>query len=122
MEPLDLNQFRRKASDGPMPSKPKRLPRHRPGGRFIKGPIPLSWLGRAASLPGKTLHVALAVWYVASLAKQREAKLSRQASDAFGVGREGVAHGLKQLEAAGLVEVARKNGCCPRVTILHEDS
>jgi len=30
-----------------------RAPRHQSGQAFLKGPIPMSWLGQAAALPGK---------------------------------------------------------------------
>ena len=29
---------------------------------FIAGPLPLEWINHAASLPGKALHVGLALW------------------------------------------------------------
>jgi hypothetical protein len=35
--------------------------------RFIKGPLPLPWLRRAAALPGKAFHVAVGLWYVKGL-------------------------------------------------------
>ena len=30
---------------------------------FLRGPIPLGWVTAAASLPGKTINVALALWW-----------------------------------------------------------
>lgn len=30
---------------------------------FLRGPIPLEWLGRTACLPGKTFNVAIALWW-----------------------------------------------------------
>ena len=42
-----------------------RLPRPKAGERFLKGPIPMDWLSAAARLPGKSLHVAIAIWLCA---------------------------------------------------------
>ena len=41
-------------------------PRHKPGEKFFKGPIPLNWLTQATTLPGKTIAVAIAVFGVRS--------------------------------------------------------
>lgn len=38
-------------------------PENRPS-RFVRGPIPAEWLERAARLPGKALHAALAIRYL----------------------------------------------------------
>ena len=52
----------------------------RPAG-FIKGPLPLDWMQRAARLPGKTLQVALALWYLAGLQKSLTVKLASGSPD-----------------------------------------
>ena len=114
---MDLNQFRAKGDGQLQVSEPKRPPRHKAGEWFVKGPIPGEWIGRAATLPGKTLHVALALWYVAGLGKRRRVKLTGKVLERFGVGRDAGYGGLKRLEAAGLVEVERHSGRCPWVTI-----
>ena len=31
---------------------------------FLRGPIPLDWLSAAAQLPGKTLNVGVALWWL----------------------------------------------------------
>lgn len=36
-------------------------------GKFIKGPIPLTWWTNAAALPGKALALASAIWFKAGL-------------------------------------------------------
>ena len=48
------------------PSPPKK------SGGFIKGPIPLPWLQATMQLPGKTLHLALAIWYLAGLNRKTD--------------------------------------------------
>ena len=36
---------------------------------FLKGPIPMAWLNAAAKLPGKTLNVGIAIWWLAGMSK-----------------------------------------------------
>lgn len=88
------------------------------GGRFIKGPIPLDWIGRAACLPGKTLHVALALQYLAGLQKTHTVKLGAKALAVLGVARDAKYEALDRLQEAGLIAVERARGRAPVVTIL----
>ena len=99
-------------------SKTQRPPRHRVGEEFLKGPIPLPWLQRAATLPGKALATSLALWFMAGLTKNRTVKLSRAVAERFNVGRKATARCLRLLENADLVSVKRHPGRCPVVTIL----
>ena len=116
---VDLDQFRRRSDDQPRPKRSNRVPRHKRGERFLKGPIPAEWLSRAAKLPGKALHVGLAVWFAAGLAKCRRVKLTRGALALFGVGRRQTAYrGLKRLEESGLVAVDRGKGQNASVELL----
>ena len=99
-------------------------PRHRQGDEFLKGPIPLNWLGAAASLPGKTLAVGIAIWFKAGASKNRTVRLTGKLLSKFGVRRKAGYRGLKRLESAELVSVNRHAGRSPIVTILeakHED-
>ncbi len=96
----------------------KRLPRHKAGQKFLKGPIPLDWLSTAANLPGKSLHVAIAIWFTASLKKSPTVSLSNLASLPFGLDRNAKYRALQWLEAAGLIAVDRKLGRSPMVTLL----
>jgi hypothetical protein len=88
------------------------------GGRFIKGPIPLDWIGRAACLPGKTLHVALALQYLSGLQKTHTVKLGAKALAVMGVARDAKYEALDRLEEVGLITVERTRGRIPVVTIL----
>ena len=85
---------------------------------FLEGPIPLIWFIKAAKLPGKALHVALALWYLAGLENSGEVYLSNRLINIFGVERHAGYRALKALEGAGLVSVQRHQGLSPRVTIL----
>ena len=96
----------------------KRPPRHKTGERFLKGPIPWSWLTAAARLPGKALHVAIMLWFKAGIAKRRTVSVSHSVLKQLGVGRNAARRGLAALESAELVTVDRKPGRSPTVTLL----
>ncbi len=102
------NSRRRK----PVPTRPARK------GKFLRGPVPLAWLRRAAELPGKGLAVGLALWFLRGVRKRWTVRLTRRTLLRFGVGRKPGYLGLKYLEAAGLVRVRRHVGKSPVVTIL----
>jgi hypothetical protein len=114
---LELDQFRATEQQVGRQPAPKHPPRHKRREWFLKGPIPGNWLGRASALPGKSLHVALAVWHEAGLKKCREVKLTRTVLAKFDVLPDSGRRGLKWLEGAGLVVVRRHSGRCPVVTI-----
>ena len=97
------------------PKPHKRMPRV--GWQFLKGPIDLQWLQLAASLPGKSLHVGLVLWYLAGLKKQKTFKLSRTTLESFSINRHAAYRALKALEHAGLVSVERHPGRLPIVTL-----
>ena len=105
---------------GPIPSRSRRpsSPPSRRDRRFLKGPIPLAWLASAGRLPGKALHVAIALWFVVGVAKTREVKLSSALLAELGVDRHAGYRGLAALERAHLVQVVRHRGRQPLVTVL----
>lgn len=88
------------------------------GKKFIKGPISLKWISTAARLPGKALHVALVLKFLEGVTRKQKMPLSNGILRIFGVDRFAKARGLKELEQADLISVARKQGCSPMVTIL----
>lgn len=94
-----------------------RPPRHKAGERFLRGPIPWRWLEAAGRLPGKALHVAIAVWHLVGIKKSRTVKWEPSAVAHWRLNRLAVYRGLQALERAGLVAVDRRNGRCPVVTI-----
>ena len=85
---------------------------------FLRGPIPLEWLAVAAKLPGKTINVALALWWRHGMAKGKPFKLTQMALKAMNVERDAESAGLARLEQAGLIRVERKPGQRPIVSIL----
>jgi hypothetical protein len=96
---------------------PKRPPRHRQGERFLKGPIPWSWLSRAGRLPGKALHVALLLWQEAGRRRGRTVRFRLSAAAELGIHRDTAKRGLRALAAAGLVVVRYLPGRALEVTI-----
>jgi hypothetical protein len=99
-------------------AKPKGLPKPQPNERFLKGPIPWSWLAKAASQPGRALAVALHLWLWAGMTKSREITVSVSALAELGVGRNAAYRALSSLERANLITVVRHVGRKPRVTLL----
>jgi len=96
----------------------KRVPK--PNGRelFLRGPIPLAWLSRAAGLRGKALATGLALWFLAGVRKTRTVPLTHAALERFGVHRKSSYGHLKSLQSAGLVTVQRRARRSSLVTIL----
>ena len=94
------------------------VPRHRKGERFLRGPIPWSWLTEAARLPGRTLHVAVSLWFWAGIKRSAAVVLPISQLRLLGVSRFAVYRGLGALEKAGLIKVRRHPGKKPLVTLL----
>jgi hypothetical protein len=110
------NVARTTTRTGSMPPRPK----HK--GMFIRGPIPLDWLSRAAMLPGRSLHVAMALWFMAGLKKTRIVPISNVTGLQFGLDRNAKYRALEWLEQADLISVERRTGRAPIVTILEPPS
>lgn len=85
---------------------------------FIKGPLPLDWMQAAARMPGRTLQVAMVLWYLAGLKKSDTVRLSSEQLDAVGVSRDAKYDALQRLSAAGLVAVEQRPGRAPVVTLV----
>ena len=88
---------------------------------FLKGPIPWTWLCTAARLPGRTLHVALWIRLWRGIRKKNGIAISISKLEVMGVSRYAAYRGLKQLEHAGLIQVDRRRGRMPRVTVIEQD-
>jgi len=128
MDPLDRIDVERlrltppAGANGVPPKRPRR-PRHAPGELFLRGPIPLAWLARAANLRGKGLAVALALWFQAGMRRNdSRVTLTAKVCDRFCVGRKASYRGLAALERVGLVAVERHVGRAPVVTLLPVDA
>ena len=89
---------------------------------FICGPIPLGWITKAACVEGKTLHVAIALWFLAGLKRSHKVALPQSTLKRFGVSRQASYRALLRLEDAGLVSVDRHPGRNAIVTIQSTDT
>jgi hypothetical protein len=118
MAPIDPNRLRIRSAL-PFPTRSVRQPLRvlSKGQKFLRGPIPLDWLCKAARLPGKTLHVGLALWLEAGFRNSLVVTLSNVSGRQFGLDRNSKYRALKWLEQAGLVAVERKLGRAPMITI-----
>src|SRR4051812_35971098 len=103
---MDVNRLRvASPTDVPARQPPRRPPPQ--GARFVKGPIPWTWLEQAMRLPGKALHVANMLWYYWGMKRADHVALSMSAFQKLGISRWAAARGLGALEKAGLIKVAR---------------
>ena len=122
MPPIDADHLRLNRNlVERLPPSLRRVPRASKGQRFLRGPIPLDWLSAAAVLPGKSLHVGIALWLEAGLRNSAIVPLSNLTGRYFGLDRNAKYRGLHWLENAGLITVERKLGRAPIVTILHPE-
>ena len=85
-------------------------------GNFVPA-LPLEWANTAGRLPGKALHVALAIWRQAALKKSMTTSLPNAPLAGYGVKERAKRAALLALEGAGLIQVEWKPGCNPIVTI-----
>ena len=116
MAPIDPSRLR--IQSRPERPRKQRPARPRPGEHFLKGPVPLPWLEKAARLPGKSLHAGIALWYAAGLLRSAAVPLSNISGLRFGLDRNAKYRALDWLEDAGLIAVERKLGRAPVVTIV----
>ena len=96
----------------------RRPPRHKQGEKFLMGPIPLSWLAKAAAIPGKALTIGIALWFEVGCNNNATVKASGGLFAKLSVSRNASYRGLRELENRGLVKVDRHRGRSPVVTIL----
>ncbi len=105
-----------------IPAKPKVVVKPSIQGRFLKGPVPLAWLIKASCLPGKTLEVAIVLWFLSGVKKTTTIALPNKIMDEFGIDRHAKRRALLAMEQARLIAVSQKTGRSPVVTILDVQS
>lgn len=76
------------------------------------------WLAKAAVLPGRTLHYAVAVFMLATIANSPTVSPGPKALAKYGVSTDLSGDALTRLVAAGLVSADRKRGRAPRISLL----
>ncbi|MFA6015453.1 MAG: hypothetical protein WC742_10335 [Gallionellaceae bacterium] len=85
---------------------------------FLRGPIPLSWLSRAARLPGKTINVSLAICWLVGMSSTKLIRLNRNALERFHVSNDAAGDALRRMETDGLITLHKKSGRRPLIEIL----
>lgn len=116
MSKLDIDRLR--LPSVAVPTQLRDRPHLGKGVRFLKGPVPLPWLEAAATLPGKSLHAGIAIWFASGLTHSVTVPLSTVAVGKLGLDRHSKNRALAWLEKAGLIRVDRRQGRAPVVTIL----
>lgn len=91
--------------------------RERTPGRFLKGPIPLDPIARAARLPGQALAVYLAIHHRVALTRSETVTLPKGLLEQFGISRDSKARSLHALETMFLITVERTKGRTARITL-----
>ena len=102
----------------PKKTKRAKAPRHKPGEKFLKGPVPLNWLARAGQLPGKSLHVGVVLWFLAGMYRTNSIALPNGILKLLGVDRHAKYRALNQLGQADLIKCDRHDGRSPGVTLV----
>lgn len=88
-------------------------------GRFLKGPIHWDWIASAAALPGRALHVGMALWLEAGLRQSLTVKVCHARLREMGVDRYAARRALRELERKGLLSVVeRRAGRSPVVRLV----
>lgn len=85
--------------------------------QFIRGPLPMTWLERAALQPGKALAVAMLLWFMKGMIGDEPIAVSAKLLNRFKIGRKAGARALEALKKSGLIEVDRGKGRQSRVRI-----
>lgn len=103
----------------PAPQSTRRTTTRRHYDKFLRGPVPWSWLERASALGGKALHVGLALWQLKGMTDGWTVRLSLSSLN-MGFDRSSASRGLAALARAGLIRVERAPGRISVVTIVDE--
>ncbi len=86
-------------------------------GRFLKGPIPWSWLQKASLQHPKGLHVAINIWFLKAVTKKNDFPLSNKILREMGVSRQAKNESLRKFEEVGLVDLKQVIGKSPIVIV-----
>jgi DNA-binding transcriptional ArsR family regulator len=90
-------------------------------GKFIAGPIDVSWVVQASRLGGKALIVGLALWYLKKLRQADTFIVSNLMLQEWDVQPDAKTRALRKLEKAGLIRIERRGKRSPQVTLVGEN-
>lgn len=86
--------------------------------RFVRGPIPVSWVQKVNFLQKSAVTLAWGIVYLRGLEGSDSFRLRPARLRDVGVSRSAKDRGLEALEKAGLVKVLeRRRGCAPLVEV-----
>lgn len=117
----DLKQLRLDATAVPLSRSQVLVRQRRFTGKFLRGPIAWVWLSRAGQLPGRAIHVALAIRLWVGIKKTDCIVLPTGTLAEMGVTRHAARRGVQALEQAGLLRVSRSRGRKTRVQVIEVD-
>ena len=90
---------------------------NRIAGRFLKK-TPLDSLQRAARLPGRALHIYLAIRHRCDLRRSKSVTLPGVYLRSWGIDKHAKSRALAELELSGLIAVERRRGRPAVVSLL----
>jgi len=119
---LDLEDYRLDA-DSLKKIEFKRAPRRKKSKatrriNYLGAGIPGDWLSVAGNLPGKSLHVGIAIWLAHGVEKQDRFRFTPRWYEWFELSPGTLRRSLDRLRKAGLIRVEHRPGCSPIVTLL----
>ena len=87
-------------------------------GKFIAGPVDVTWVCRASHLGVKALLVGLALWHLRGLRRADTFIVSNLMLHDWGIQPDAKSRALCKLEGAGLITVERRGKRSPQVTLV----
>jgi hypothetical protein len=93
----------------------------RNAGRFLKGPIPMPDLSRAARLPGQALALYLAIRHQIDLTGRPNVTVPNHLLRQLGIDKDAKSRGLRSLSVAALITVEQKRGKSARISLVRAD-
>jgi hypothetical protein len=95
-----------------------------PASEFLKGPVPISWLGRMLELNSATVcGVGLVLWFLCGARRSRTVKLATISFGGWTPSRFAKSRALQRLVDAHLISIeAGPPGRAPVVTLLVHDN
>ena len=88
---------------------------------FLRGPVSWPWLNRAAQLPGRALHVAVAIRLWTGIKKTDCIVVPTGTLAEMNVSRHAARRAVQALEQAGLLVATRHVGRKTRVRVIEVD-
>ena len=90
-------------------------------GKFIAGPVDVSWVVQAKHLGATALLVGLALWHLKRLRQADTFTVSNLMLQEWGVQPDAKSRALRALERAGLIRVERRGKRSPLVALIVRD-